>query len=349
MNNKKIVMSVTASTVIASAFFAADAEAASYQVKSGDSLWLIAQKHNTSVSQLKSWNSLTSDIIFPNQVLETDKQQTTKSTTQSNNQTTNNTTYTVKRGDTLSAIASNYKVSLSDLMKWNKLDSTLIFPGNEFIVSKSAGPGSSSSGSSSNTDSNDQQVGSSSVYTVKSGDTLSAIASRKSVSVANLKKWNNLSSDLILIGQKLNIGGTAGSDSSSSSDSTSEKPSADVDYNVSKLINVAKSVNGTVYAWGGTTPNGFDCSGFIFYTYKQAGKDIKRLSSTGYYDRSHYVNKPQVGDLVFFENTYKAGISHMGIYLGNNEFIHSSSSGVQITSLSNSYWKKHFDGFKRFY
>jgi len=78
--------------------------------------------------------------------------------------------------------------------------------------------------------------------------------------------------------------------------------------------------------------------------------DISRLSTDGYYNRSFYVNKPQVGDLVFFSGTYRAGISHMGIYVGNNQFIHAgSSTGVTVTSLDNSYWKSHFEGFKRFY
>ena len=83
---------------------------------------------------------------------------------------------------------------------------------------------------------------------------------------------------------------------------------------------------------------------------KEAGaKSVKRLSSEGYYSRSYYVNSPQPGDLVFFENAYKKGISHLGIYIGNNEFIHAGDNGVQVTSLSNSYWKSKFDGFKRFY
>ncbi|MEC5423415.1 LysM peptidoglycan-binding domain-containing protein [Virgibacillus sp. C22-A2] len=357
MASKKIIMSVTASAAIASAIFVADeTEAASYKVQSGDSLWSIAQKFNTSVSQLRTINSISGDIIFPNQVIETDKGQTqSTTTTQSNNQTTTSTTYTVKGGDTLSGIASKHNISLANLMKWNNLNTTLIYPGNVFTVSASGSSSStgssssSSSSSSSNTSSSNQQVGSTSVYVVKSGDSLSRIASQQGVTVANLKSWNNLRSDLILIGQKLNIGGTASTSSSSSSSSASEKPTASVSYNVNKLISTAKSVNGTRYVWGGSTPGGFDCSGFIHYAYKQAGMNISRLSSEGYYNRSFYVSKPQVGDLVFFSGTYKAGISHMGIYLGNNEFIHASSSGVQITNLNNSYWKKHFEGFKRFY
>lgn len=339
-------MSVTASAVIASAFVGAeDADAASYKVKSGDSLWAIASKYDVSVGQLKSWNSLSGNIIFPNQVIETSKS-TSTSNSNSTNDSTKSTTYTVKSGDTLSGIAGKHNISLSDLMNWNNLDTTLIYPGNEFVVSK--GGSSSGSGGGGESDANpapDKDVATSKVYTVKSGDSLSAIGSRNGVSVAQLKKWNGLSSDLILIGQKLNIGGKATSDSGSDSSA----PTADVDYNVNELISTAKSVKGADYAWGGESPSGFDCSGFIYYAYSDAGKDVSRLSTEGYYNRSFYINKPQVGDLVFFENTYKSGISHMGIYLGNNEFIHAGSSGVQVANLNNSYWSKHFDGFKRFY
>lgn len=369
MANKKIIMSVTASAVIASTFVAAEeASAESYKVKSGDSLWAIAQKYNTSVAQLKTINKLSSDIIFPNQILETDKKQSSNASSSASEQNTNSrasngaaktSTYTVKKGDTLSAIAFKHNISLSNLMKWNNLNSTLIYPGNVFVVSKSSGSNSGSAVSSTGnangggSPASSKQPASAKVYTVKSGDTLSRIALQYSVTVANLKKWNNLSSDLILIGQKLKLqaGGTADSGKVAEDDgaNNSGKIPADVSYNVNKLIQTAKSVKGVSYVWGGSTPSGFDCSGFIYYAYKAAGMNISRLSTDGYYNRSYYVNKPQPGDLVFFEGTYKAGISHMGIYLGNNQFIHASSDGVEISSLSNSYWKQHFDGYKRFY
>ncbi|GGB57999.1 putative peptidoglycan endopeptidase LytE [Lentibacillus populi] len=351
MANKKIMMSVTASAVIASAFLAAEeADAASYKVKSGDSLWVIAQKYNTTVSHLKSVNNLTSDIIFPNQVLETGSKK--NSSNSSNKQSSNKSaTYTVKSGDTLSGIAFKHNISLSNLMKWNNLKTTLIYPGDVFVVSKN-GASSSSSGSSNSSGSGSGSSGSSnsSTYTVRSGDTLSGIAIKYNVTVTNLKKRNGLKSDLIIVGQKLKIGANGSSGSGAGNGSSSSGGSAaDIDYNVNKLISTAKSLQGIHYVWGGSTPSGFDCSGFIYYTYNKAGKSIGRLSSGGYYNRSYYVNKPAVGDLVFFENTYQSGISHLGIYLGNNQFISAESDGVKINSLSNSYWSKHFEGFKRFY
>ncbi|RKQ32541.1 peptidoglycan endopeptidase [Oceanobacillus halophilus] len=424
-----MIMTVTAGAAIASTMVGADeAEAAAHKVQSGDSLWTIAQKYNTSVHALKDINNLKSDIIFPNQVLQTNKSDSsssssTSSKTESESKpSSNSNTYTVKRGDTLSGIASKHNISLSNLMKWNGLDTTLIYPGNVLSVSKSTSNRSTKTeNSSSKSDStSNKKEEASSVYKVKSGDTLSHIASKYSVTVANLKKWNKLSSDMIYVGQSLKIGSAKDSSKESSSKTTESskseqkvgsttvyvvksgdslskigkehkvsvsdikkwnnlksdmiyigqklnigsaknsspapdnnsgsKSNADVDYNVDKLINVAKSLSGTRYVWGGTTTSGFDCSGYIYYVYKQAGMDISRLSSAGYYERSYYVDNPQVGDLVFFEGTYKSGISHMGIYLGDNKFIQAgSSNGVSIASLDNSYWKKHFDSFKRFY
>ncbi|RDW21504.1 peptidoglycan endopeptidase [Oceanobacillus arenosus] len=350
------MMSVTASAAIAAAIFSAEeAEAASYKVQSGDSLWSIAQKHQTSVSNLKSVNKLTSDVIFPNQVLETGMNAVTqpkKSNPGTSTPTTNQTTYTVKAGDTLSGIASKHKITLSNLMSWNGLNTTLIYPGNVLKVSNSGNSSTPTTPSQPQTPAKTPaDNGSGTVYTVKSGDTLSRIGSQYGVSVANLKQWNGLSSDLIYIGQKLSIGaGNSGSaPAKTPAVETPKSPQADVGYNVDNLISTAKSFNGTKYVWGGSSPAGFDCSGFIYYVYKQAGMNISRTSAAGFFDRSYYVNSPQAGDLVFFSGTYKAGISHMGIYLGNDQFIHAGSDGVEITSVSNSYWKSHFDSYKRFY
>ncbi|WP_019243468.1 MULTISPECIES: C40 family peptidase [Bacillus] len=116
-----------------------------------------------------------------------------------------------------------------------------------------------------------------------------------------------------------------------------------------KVINTGKKFIGTKYRFGGTTPSGFDCSGFVGYTYSKAiGKKLPR-STSELYQTGKAVSKSnlQVGDLVFF-TTYKKGASHTGIYVGNNKFIHSSSSkGVTIDSLSNSYWKPKYIGAKR--
>lgn len=352
LSKKKVLFSVTAGAAIASTFIGADdAQAASYKVKSGDSLWKIADSYNTTVADLKSINKLNGDLIFPNQVLQTSgKKDKPSSNSSKPSSSSKSVTYTVKSGDTLSGIASKHGVSFKDIMKWNDLSTTLIFPGNKLTVSESK-----SSGNKTETKPNNNSSSTSSTYVVKSGDTLSHIAKAEGVTVRNLKKWNNLQSDIIHIGQKLKL--KAGSSSNKPStgnkpaDKPAEKPSnPNNGFDVNKLLEVGNSVMGTPYVWGGQTTSGFDCSGFIHFAYNEAGLSSGRTSTDGYFNRSHYIDQPQVGDLVFFKGTYRAGISHMGIYIGNNEFMHAgTSTGVTITSLDNPYWKQHFDSFKRFY
>lgn len=141
---KKIIATVIGTSALAAAT-STNAEAAStYKVKSGDSLWSIANKFNISVAKLKSLNNLTSNVIFPNQSLKVSG--TTSSNTASN--TSSTSTYTVKSGDTLSGIAAKYGTSYEKIMSLNGLSSYNIYPGQKLKVSGStstSGSGTSSS------------------------------------------------------------------------------------------------------------------------------------------------------------------------------------------------------------
>ncbi|PTJ19930.1 LysM peptidoglycan-binding domain-containing protein, partial [Staphylococcus simulans] len=111
-------------------------EAATYRVQAGDSLWSIANKFNISIAQLKSYNGLNSNLIFPDQVLKVSGGRT--STTTQNNRTTgtaSGSTYTVRSGDTLSSIAARYGTSYTNIMRLNGLSSTMIYPGQTLKVS----------------------------------------------------------------------------------------------------------------------------------------------------------------------------------------------------------------------
>jgi len=118
---------------------------------------------------------------------------------------------------------------------------------------------------------------------------------------------------------------------------------------VDKVIKLAKSYQGVPYTWGGTSPSGFDCSGFTHYVFLQNGITIPRTSAAQY-NSGTWVHKSQLkpGDLVFF-TTYKAGASHVGIYIGNNKFIHASSGAgkIVVSDMDNTYYKSHYVGAKR--
>lgn len=125
-------------------------------------------------------------------------------------------------------------------------------------------------------------------------------------------------------------------------------------FDVSKLIGYqdsvcsdAKAEIGKEYVWGGTSPSGFDCSGFSQYVYKQEGIEIPR-TALQQYDTLTPVKYPEPGDLVFFR-THGHHVSHVGIYLGNGYFIHSPKTGenIRVDKLSAAYWKERYAGARR--
>ncbi|GAA0589075.1 peptidoglycan DL-endopeptidase CwlO [Virgibacillus siamensis] len=150
-------------------------------------------------------------------------------------------------------------------------------------------------------------------------------------------------------------GTDAGASSNSSSDggdltqlsSKSSKAATVSSGSYSSAIAAGYTVTGTPYVFGGKTPSGFDCSGFVSWAFAQAGVSIpsstSALQSVG--TRVSYSNA-QPGDLIFF-NTYKTN-GHVGIYLGNGKFLGAqSSTGVAVASVNNVYWSKHFSGHVR--
>ncbi|WP_242826180.1 C40 family peptidase [Caloramator sp. ALD01] len=119
--------------------------------------------------------------------------------------------------------------------------------------------------------------------------------------------------------------------------------------NLEEVEDIAKSLLGVRYVYGGTSTSGLDCSGFVQYVYKQLGVILPRTASqqarVGLAVSKDNLRK---GDLVFFE-TVSSGISHVGIYLGDGKFIHASSTkkGVTISSLDSGYYSERYRGAVR--
>ena len=118
-----------------------------------------------------------------------------------------------------------------------------------------------------------------------------------------------------------------------------------------RLLEEAAKYLGTPYVWGGYSPSGFDCSGFVSYCLVHSGvRNTGRLTAQGLYNICTPVSQSeaQPGDLIFFTGTYDAGepVTHIGIYVGNGQMIHCGHP-VQYTSINSPYWQSHFYGFGR--
>ena len=193
-----------------------------HTVKAGESLWIIANRYSVTINNLKSWNQLKNDTIFIGQKLKVKKPSTatvkpsgTTSTPKPNTTTKPNTatkptisekpatssTYTVKSGDSLWIIANRYGVTINNLKSWNQLKTEMVFVGQKLKVKKPNATTVKPAG----TTTKPTTTSKTKTVTVKSGDSLWAIATKHNLSVPQLKKLNQLTSDIIYVGQKLKV------------------------------------------------------------------------------------------------------------------------------------------------
>ncbi|MCM3654336.1 C40 family peptidase [Metabacillus litoralis] len=125
--------------------------------------------------------------------------------------------------------------------------------------------------------------------------------------------------------------------------------SASINYG-EEVSEVAKRYVGAPYKWGGTTPKGFDASGFTHYVYKTAAtKMTLPRTSASQYKMGKVVkqNELKQGDLVFYATGQKTKVSFVGIYNGNGTFTGATSKGVKVVKMSDKYWKERYVGAKR--
>lgn len=204
-------------------------------------------------------------------------------------------------------------------------------------------------------------------YTVQSGDSLWGISQKFGVPISTITTQNGIeNANTLYAGQVISIPSATSDNPASSSAASATSQVAQPETNsvesrsdlLNQLVQTAKSYLGAhPYVWGGTSPTGWDCSGYISYVFKQNQVPIPRVSRDEYNVGAVVArNQLQPGDLVFFGGTTSASavaktVSHVGMYVGGNNFIQESSSqnAVVISSLSNSYWAAHYVGARRMF
>ncbi|WP_052344204.1 C40 family peptidase [Bacillus ndiopicus] len=258
--------------------------------------------------------------------------------------------YLVQKGDTLTKIAKEHEVTVQQLKQWNNLKSDAIFVNQKLTI---ANPEMKV---------NKEEIVekvvvvektiSTTTYTVQKGDTLAVIAQKNNMTIAQLKELNKLQSDVIYVDQQLQVNRTAQLkqlEQRKEEQIITVAPSTGGQDIYKYTVELAHELIGTPYLFAGNTVEGFDCSGFVKYVYSNAGLNISRKSSLDYFlQDTTAVEQPVPGDVVFFKNTYIPNISHMGIYIGEDQFIHAGTSGVEISKVTQSYWAERFVAYKRF-
>jgi cell wall-associated NlpC family hydrolase len=116
------------------------------------------------------------------------------------------------------------------------------------------------------------------------------------------------------------------------------------------VADYAEQYIGSPYRWGGTSPTGFDCTGFVMYVYSHFGVYMPH-NEAGQLASGERISTDDLepGDILIFANTYRRGLSHAGIYVGNGQFVHAADErhGVIISSLGDGYWSSRFAGASR--
>ena len=340
-------------------------ETNNYIVKKDDTLSTIASKYNVSVKNLMSANSLKSNeveigmkLIIPDSQIPMRLVRVSPNLNDINN-------YVVKKGDTLSIIARKYRVSVRELKSVNDMRDDKVKVGMRLIIPNS--------NLSKNVESKTPVISDNNKYVVKKGDSISSIAKRYGVSQVELKRANNIKGNTIESGQLLRVPSMINvkdelviEDIKVAKDDTHIKSLPEIETakaiqsNESStyengltrdvIISIAKRFLGAPYKFGGNSLiRGLDCSAFVNKVFSFFNVDLPRTAREMYkIGRNVTKGELSAGDLVFFR-TYASYPSHVGIYIGDSEFIHASSAAkrVRIDNMNQSYYRKRYIGAKR--
>lgn len=341
--------------------------AVEYKVKKGDSFYKIAKKYHVDISDLKNANPTVAKNMKPGDKLVIPSQKNeAKKKTKSGKLEKNNVSYKktskenttpdkstgpsltsakdnyhiVKKGDTLSSISHKYSISVIELRELNDLKKSAKLKKGRKLLVKSSGP---------------------KIYIVKKGDNIWKIAKKYNMDAEELMEINEMDSPSLIKGQKLYLEEDQSviADLQNNEILTKEMeeelkrmPESDEFADKSmreKLTLFAKKLINIPYKFGGNSVMGIDCSAYVKKVYGLLGIDLPRTAREQF-NEGETIEKEElsIGDLVFFR-TYASFPSHVGIYLGNDLFIHASEKGkkVKVDNLEAPYFVKRFIGAKR--
>ena len=261
--------------------------------------------------------------------------------------------YIVRPGDSLYSISKSFGVSVEALKTMNRLEGDSIRPKQILSVPSSRGKKVVQGTFKRNSEETDS-------YVVKKGDTLSSISKKAGISVEEIKRINSLRTSALKIGQVLSFPKN-GEEAEESGDeeeiagvtqTEAEKGETAASNPLGKwnnpderslLVRVVKTFLGVPYKLGGSTLQGIDCSGFVRKIYEIFNIELPRTTREQF-SIGKKIGKEQLeeGDLVFFRR--RGNSSHVGIYIGANQFVHASSSNrqVKIDYLDAPYYSKRF-------
>ncbi len=346
-----------------------DASARTHTVKRGETLDKIAKKYKVRASDIQSANDMYNQTLKIGTKLEIPEKQkkgdrkrdslSSSTSTQSNTgpAESQSTYHVVRKGESLAKIARTYDLSESQLKDLNHLRKSRLKTGQKLLVKQGVQATHTVQAT----------------HKVKKGDSLAKIAKTYHVSVAELKEINGLVDSSLKKGQTLVVARRAPEPQAPSRQMTEEPAQmdaasvvlaseklhevkqmsasseiADLDLR-DRLILLAKKMLNLPYRFGGNGPFGIDCSAYVQKVYSFCGLSLPR-SAREQFRVGEPIDKEElsVGDLVFFR-TYASFPSHVGIYLGNNLFIHASSKSKRVTidSLETPYYIRRYIGARR--
>ena len=245
-------------------------------------------------------------------------------------------THKVRAGDSLTNIAQRYGVSTTALKRANGLSTVAAKTGRTLTIP-----------------SNNRTASAPVIYGIAGKDELNVeIGGRVATSLAKGSRFTVLAREGAKYNVKLNDGrtGWVSADSVTLDDTRKPTPMSDT-WGIKKgIVQMALMYRGARYVTGGVGRGGFDCSGFVKYLYSKYGIKLPH-NSRALYQCGTSVSKSNLaaGDLVFFVNTYRRGISHVGMYIGDGKFIHASThrTGVKVSNLNEAYYQNHYYAARR--